>query len=372
MEIFALFSSDFPTDDVNAIASALMDSRILIPGYIPPDVGLLAIEGLEYARHALGQTTVLLPDRNLVSEMARIPRIGGIDPAQPNALTAARLMAFCQSLDITIEPSIAYHELAGVDGNEAAHEELAWFRSADHAHARAWIDLAMGRTTRLPPIPPPDGERRDLQHPLRRWRSNYAVALKIAELELADLAPVERHRRLVTWMVDDFTFAGPAAVFSAMYFAPRAPRRGMFKNLRSEDRERALAGVRNAAWDITTLSDFIRKIPEGEASGERYILATLDRALAAAAPLVLLDRDGDEDAPSLGEALTAWWPRNEAADVATTLFNHRDRVLATERPTWSADRVDARIKEGEDSLRTWRPTLSRRVTTPARSSKAYS
>jgi hypothetical protein len=370
VELFALFRPDFPTDDVTTIASVLMESGILIPGYITPEVGLLAIEALEYARHVLGQTTVLLPDRNLVSEMAKIPRVGGIDPAQPNALTAARLMAFCQSLDIMIEPSIAYHELAGIDGNEAAHEELAWFRSADHAHARAWIDLAMGRTTRLPPIPPPEVERRDLQYPLRRWRSNYAVALKIAELELADLAPVERHRRLVAWMVEDFTFAGPAAVFSAMYFAPRAPRRGMFKNLRSEDRDRALAGVRNAAWDMTTLSDFIRKIPEGEASGERYILATLDRALAAAAPLVLLDRDGDEDTPGLGEALAAWWPPHEAANVAATLFDHHDRVLATERPTWSADRVDARITEGEDRLRAWRPIVGRHIAPPSRASEA--
>ena len=354
LEMFAVFRADFPLDDVNAIGAALAAGGILVPGYIPPDVGLLSVEGLDYARLALGETTVLLPDRNLVSEMARIPRVGGLDPAQPQALTAARLMAFCQSVDILIEPSLAYHELAGVDGNAAAHAELAWFRSADHGQAKAWIDLALGRTTRLQSIAPPHVAAQDLQYPLRRWRSNYAMALKIAELELSALSSVERHLQLMTWMVDELVFAGPAAIFAAMFFGPRAPRKGMFKSLRSSDRERSLAGVRNAAWDITTLSDFVRKISEGEASHERYILATLDRALLAAAPLLFLDREASPDAPSLAEALCAWWSPSDAAHVAESIFDQMERVAAANRPIRSAAFIDEAIRRGKVSLLAWR------------------
>lgn len=355
MELFALYRPGFPADDVNAIGEALLAAGVLIPGYIPPPVGLLNIDALDYGRHALGQSTIVLADRNLVSEVAKIARRGGLDRADPNGLIAARLMAFCQAMEIMIEPSIAYHELAAGNGNGAAHAELGWFRSADFGQAQAWIDLALGRTTRLTSIPAPQPDVQDLAFPLKRWRRNYAVALKIAELELAALTPGQRHLDLLGWMVEDFLFAGPAAIFAAMYFSPQAPRKGMFKSLRSVDRDRALAGVRNAAWDITALSDFVWKIAQGDAAGRRYMLATSDKALAAAAPLVLLGPVANEDQPSLAEALRAWWSGAEADRVAASMFDQIGVVEGRELPSRPADYVDACIQAGEDRLRDWTP-----------------
>ena len=113
------------------------------------------------------------------------------------------------------------------------------------------------------------------------------------------------------------------------------------------------SGVRNAAWDITVLSDFVRKIPEGERSRERYILATQDRALAAVAPLVLLGPSETEDQISLAQALATWWPHAEAATIANTLFELVARVERGGRPQRPSDYVDTCIDLGEAKLRGW-------------------
>jgi hypothetical protein len=207
---------EFPLEDVEAIGARLMALGALVPGYIPPDVGMLSIAALRFAQDIDQTETRLLPDRNLVSRMARLVRDGAQQPlAGPNAI-AADLMAFAQAMNLQIEPSIAFHELAHRDGNAVALEELSWFRAADHGQALAWIDLAQGRIDRLPIATPEPAVERDLAYPLRRWRRNYVVALRIAELELADMTPLKRALTLFQWMVDDYFMAGPAAIFATM------------------------------------------------------------------------------------------------------------------------------------------------------------
>jgi len=53
---------------------------------------------------------------------------------------------------------------------------------------------------------------------------------------------------LLEWMDEDFLLAGPAALFVSMYYGPKAARAGLFKQLRSPNRQAAIDGARNAAW----------------------------------------------------------------------------------------------------------------------------
>ncbi len=98
----------------------------------------------------------------------------------------------------------------------------------------------------------------------------------------------------------------------------------MMKGLRGHDRAKAIAGVRNAAWDITYLSHFVDAVRDSEARQTRTILATRDDALAAIAPLVLLGPEPNEGWPSLGQALEQWWP-------ATDAKRNADRLMACAR-----------------------------------------
>lgn len=219
------FDARFPRTDVEALGAELMAAGVLAPGFIPPAVGLLRLDAVFFAKDAQGYETVVLPDRNLVSRIARVARDGHAGTLDKTTRAAVALMAYCQAADILMEPSIAFHELGAVSGNDVAREEFAWFRAADRGAAMNWVSLATGRAERIAL-----GERaplsdHDFEKPLRRWRRNYVVALKAAELELAPIdAPIDRALALLDWMDREFLLAGPAALFASMYYGPKAAR----------------------------------------------------------------------------------------------------------------------------------------------------
>jgi hypothetical protein len=264
-------------------------------------------------------------------------------------------MALSQAMNLDIDPGVAFHELAHRDGNAVANEELRWFRAADHGQAWGWIDIAMGRQDRLPSVIPGEPTALDLAAPIHRWRCNYAAALKIATLELSDETPLVKLEHLMRWMVEDFIVAGPAAMFAAMYFGPSAPRAGLLKQLNAKDRERAIAGIKNAAWDVTYISELARKANEADYSEQRFLFATGDRKLASLAACIFVDApDLDVLASILAAHLAPWWGKSASAAAKTIV----DAIgLANSRPAPFQDRqdlgyVDDPIRTGEDLIRT--------------------
>lgn len=219
-----------PIADVEMIGARLEASGALTPGFIAPEAGLLSIQTMMYAEHVDELPTILIPDRNVVTRMARIAREGILGRDDPPSRLALDLMAFAQAMNVDIEPGLAFHELAHCTSNEIASEELRWFRAANEGgggRASAWIDLAVSRSDRLPPMGPKPSENRDLDRPLHRWRCNHAVMLKAASLELDSLlSPVRRFELLIRWRIDDFILAGPAATVSMMFLAPHKARGG--------------------------------------------------------------------------------------------------------------------------------------------------
>lgn len=346
--------SDFPRDDVVKIGRFLSESGSLVPSFIPAPVGLLNIEALVYAKEVDGIDIQILPDRNLASRIALVAKQGIQREIDYSTKIAAHTMAFAQAMNLLFEPSISFHELAYNHGNEVANDELAWFRVADNAGALNWIGLALGRQKSLNAEATPIIGTADLAYPLRRWVRNYIVALKIAELELEESAPIEKARRLLTWMFEDFIFAGPAALFSTMFFSPNAARRRMIKRLRSPDRSKAIEGVKNAAWDITYMSDIAERTARGEEEKKRYIFATADKNLATIAPLIFLA----EDSWTLAEKLRAWWPRSDAEKIAETMFDIRDKIDAFPHPRKKEvppTFLDDCISRGEQIVLSWKP-----------------
>ena len=347
---------EFPLDDVEAIGARLTASGALVPGYIPPEVGMLSLAALQFARQIDQIEKRLLPDRNLASRMARLARYGTQQPLTGSTAIAADLMAFAQAMNLQIEPSIAFHELAHRDGNGIALEELSWFRAADHSKAMAWIDLAQGRIDQLPIAAPSAPVELNLAYPLHRWRRNYVVALKIAELELAVMTPLERALSLFQWLVHDYFMAGLAAIFATMYFAPFAAKKRLLKQLRSADRERAIAGIKNAAWDITHLSNFVAEAQRSEAEKISFIFATADRALSEIAPVLMIDAEEDNYVADLARRLSAWWPAADAFHVAESLFSHLRSIRGRNPPAPafpSNDPIQALIEAGEGRIRAW-------------------
>ncbi len=196
-----------------------------------------------------------------------------------------------------------------------------------------------------------------LAKPLRAWLRNYACALKILELERADLKPVARALTLMDWMATDFRFGASAALLSLVYLAPNsAPRKGAFKNNSSADREAALEGARNAAWDLTHLSEFVGRVnQQSEAGGStRYIFASFDKLLRRLARYAF-DFGAEPGKPDLlATALSEWWPAGDASALSEALFGHLQRLSA---PDWkqrdglSVAELQQYVAEGEEKVR---------------------
>ena len=349
-----------PRAEVELIASRLERSAALTPGFIAPEAGLLSIKTMLYAEHVDRLPTVLLPDRNVITRMARIARDGRLASDDFPSRLALDLMAYAQAMNVNIEPGLALLELAQSTSNETANEELRWFRAADEGgRATAWIDLAVGRSATLPTMLAKPNENLLLDEPLHRWRCNYAVMLKAASLELNPaLSPVRRFEELIAWMLSDFLVAGPAAIYCAMFLSPDAPRAGLMKGLRSHDRSRALAGVRNAAWDATYLSELVQRAQPHQYGKARCIFASADRSLSLLAPLLLFDAD-DRDAfrRHMAAKIEPWW-RRDAGRVADVILGGME--AAQNRPAPEApgveDYVGQKIAEGEAAVS--RPSTS--------------
>jgi hypothetical protein len=350
---------EFPLDDVRTIANRLDKSGAIVPGFIPPTGGLLTLEALAYASHIDRTQTVILPDRNIVSRMARAARDGVIHPADGPTQTAVDLMALAQAMNLDIEPSIAFHELAHHDGNSSANEELRWFRAANHGQAKAWIDLALGRSNRLTMTEPPPSTDFDLAKPIRRYRCNHAVALRVAALELDPVkTSFERATALLKWMFSDFIVAGPAVIFAAMFLSPRASRAGMLKQIRSPDRARALAGVRNAAWDITHLSDFVRRAESADYGVQRFLFATADQTLAQVGKLLFIGAEQlDRFERQLAAAISPWWAKDAAAvaKLITDAIASADLRSPPEAPPGVEDYIGYQIALWEHAVVQWTP-----------------
>lgn len=359
--IFAVrFPPEFPMEDVLQIASDLTASGGIVAGYIPAARGMLDLMVMEYSKMA-GERTVVLPDRNLISRMAAIAEGRARYPLDKTSQLAADLMAYCQCMDLNFDPAIAFHEFAHKVGNDEANRELAWFRASNEAQARAWVEISRGRAQTLGRLEPLALTSHDLAAPLNRWERNYIVALKIAELELSDRNPVERALALLDWMLTDFFLAGPAAVFASMYFSPNAKKRRLMKFLRSADRAKAIEGVQNAAWDMTHLSEFARRITEAGDGPARFIFATGDRGLAEIARLIPIDAEPEGLEEALAGQMAIWWPERDIAELAkrfaNAIFVSSSRPPPT-GPGGAEDPINDFIAAGERSVLGWQDAAS--------------
>ncbi len=356
-DFFAVqFPSDFPIDDMIQIASDLMADGGIVAGYIPPERGMLDLLVMKYSE-LMGETTVIIPDRNLVSRMAAIAEGRARYPLDKTSQLAADLMAYCQCMNLNYDPAIAFHELAHKDGNDEANRELSWFRASDDARALAWVNISRGRAESLGLLHHPALLiNHNLAAPLARWERNYIVALKIAELELSDRNPVERLLTLLDWMLADFFLAGPAAIFASMYFSPNAAKKRLMKSLRSADREKAIDGIRNAAWDMTYLSEFARRIEKEAAGPGRFIFATADRGLADIAKLIPIDAEAGGLVGGLARQMSVWWSERDVPILARRFADAI--VIASSRPPPTGPEgaespITDFILAGERAIRSW-------------------
>lgn len=358
-----VFSYWVPIDpvDLRTLAESLRSRDVFTPTFAAPEVD--RYDPVVYRDQAarFETSTALLVDRNIVSRW--IDMVRGAHPTADHRVAAA-VLAFAQCAEIDVEPNIALYELAFTQGQDAAVDELLAFRLADHVDPEYWAEIALDRADAIGELP--DGVLLretdltiDFTMKLRRWRRNYILALKIAELELRGGNSVDRMLEMVSWMYGDFLLGGPALALAAHYLAPNSPRKRLLKGLKSPDRERAIAGIRNAAWDLTLVSEWAIRVEKQPSEARLVLLASFDQGVHRLARSVV-DVEGIpiEAGERLGANLVRLWGDEagtrltEAVSDCYTSLENPDRQVNRQPAT---DFIDTCIPDGEAGVRAWRP-----------------
>lgn len=277
-----------------------------------------------------GTQCVFVVDRNLLTRLLSLGR--GRSATNEHRVTAA-VLAFAQTTESLIEPNMALYELAATAGTHTALEELMEFRRLDNSHPKLFADVAIGRRDSLELVylsKDPVAELSDVDFTmrLRRWRANYTAALKIATLELSSVSAERKMAGLIAWMQNEFLHIGPAFCLANRYLAPNGPKKRLFKSLRSSDRDKALAGVRNAAWDLAFVSEWWAKVRTQSEGDKLWILATLDRGLHDVAR-AFVSPAGSAESPdaSLRAEFVALWGLDKGVRLANLYhecLHHRE------------------------------------------------
>lgn len=359
METLIIHRLPLDQREVEAITLLLRGQGVFTPSFI--QAGADVYNPLTYVQQRVVSKTktILLADRNVFTRWLGLLN-GAV--AGPEHRIAAAVMAFAQCAGIMIEPNIALYEAAATAGSNAVNEELRQFRIADNLEPECWADVALGRSTKLSFTQHPESpaiQSVDFEMPIHRWRRNYIIVLKVAELALRGGRAESQMTELLRWMYEDFLIGGPAAILAAHYLAPNSDRKGLLKNLWSPDRERAVLGVRNAAWDLTLLSDWIVRVQAQERRNELSLLCSLDRKVVEFARLLTDESPEESTAVSpLTRIYESLWGPAVGRRLATLAESHLNDAgnpaRQLNRPEEAGYYVDRLIQAGEAFIRNWK------------------
>lgn len=345
--------------DLGKVAEMLRLSDVFTPTFITHEIDVYDPAVYLRQRDHFKTDTLLRLDRNVFTRILALAR--GTQATDAHRLAAA-VLAFAQCAKIEIEPNIALYEVAHQDGQATAVAELALFRRADHAHPGYWTEIALGRSDNLGGLPDlvPVSSRDlgvDFTMPIRRWRRNYILCLKLAELELAAGSAEDRLRTFVRWSYEEFLLGGPAIALAAYYLAPNAPRKRLLKGLKSDNRDRALKGIRNAAWDVSIVSQWLLDVEQQERSRQLVLLTSFDTAVHRLARAVG-DIAGRSDIPDnpLRRSLCHLWGVEAGTRLAAeieTRYANRNSLDRRINEITNAKTIDDFIAQGEARIRAW-------------------
>lgn len=345
--------------DLSKVAQMLRAADVFTPTFHAPETDIYDPTVYLEQKYRFKTETVLRLDRNVLTRILALAR--GKPPTNAHRLAAA-VLAFAQCAQIEIEPNLALYEVAHHDGNATAGSELALFRRADHVHPGYWAEIALGREDCLGELPEiahrlkPEAKT-NFTMPLRRWRRNYILCLKLAELELGAGNATERLRAFVRWSYHEFLLGGPALALAAHYLAPNAPRKRLMKGLRSADRERALEGIRNAAWDLSIVSQWLLDAEQQEKCYRLVLLTSFDAGVHRVARAVAdTSSTGDVTESPLRRSLSHLWGSESGSRLAAEIegfYENRNAPHRRINAGTNSITIDEFIAQGEARIRAW-------------------
>jgi hypothetical protein len=280
------YHSPLPPGDVEALQNLLRESNCFVPSFVGADAYSVETYIVEYAKKQT-ETTFLF-DRNLYSQVVALAKGSR---ATEKARFAAAVMAFASCASTQIEPNLALYEGSASGARRAWKRDLEIFHRADNIHPANWAALALGTAEQFDRRIP--GKRLRAEpaksfNPtgkLRFYGFVYPIVLKMAMISRMGGGSDKKMIELLNWMYYCWHFSAPATLL-AIQALSHDPPKGVFKNIGSTDRKRALAGIKNAAWDLVYITEWFERIKNQAQANQLTVLCSRDRVLLKGAELM--------------------------------------------------------------------------------------
>ena len=235
------------------------------------------------AQYAVDRTrTTFLIDRNIYSQVLGLAK-GAV--VTEKTRYAAGIMAFAHCSTAQIEPALAIYEGAASGARKGWRNDLALFHAVDSISPVNWAALALGVASRFDRKVPRRRLKSDIaanldpKSKLHSFGFVYPIVLKTAILQRDGGTCDDKMVDLITWIYNCWHFSAPCMLFACRTLCPAPPRRA-FKNLMSGDRTKALAGVRNAAWDMTYITEWHKRAKVQSEANELTVICSRDALLS--------------------------------------------------------------------------------------------
>lgn len=354
-----------PVDNASleAVEIMLQDRDVFTSGFENLDFN--PYETISYLRERYVYKTqfVFRYDRNILSRLMELMR--GDSPSGEHRV-ACGIQVFAQVTEAYIEPNIGLYELESGISDSDAQREMEVFRRIDSTHPQILANIATGSSNSIEHADIKDGivgpeAGANFEAVLDSWRACYSACLKIAALELAQLAPEEKMLELLRWFEEDLCFIAPGIILANRYFAPNARRKGLFKGLRSDNRDTALAGIRNAAWDLTFIYAWMNDVRSMQNTGRIVIMASLDKRLHSIARSLVVVGEDDLQAENSQERLleeeffTSWGAVRGKRILDAYLMAQTHRITYPEKRELTYDYTKKVERELEEAIRRFKP-----------------
>ena len=288
--------------------------------------------------HQFGASFHAILDRNVLTQLVQAAK--GVRITEPTQKASCALLAFFQVANVLIEPGVGMVEYADSSDSANPADELSYLRAFDNVHPQLVTDLALGRVDRFHPASLDLLPQKPLLYSsgaeLNEWRLQYCFALKIAMLERTKASVADKLVSLMEWMWRSFSFGAVALTFAGICFSRKFS--GLLKGIGSSDVEKALKGIRNAAWDLMIVQYFTSHVINRKETDPLYVFCTHDRALRFLAKLITTDDGTANHHDNLAQATFGTLTQAEIEQVHS---QYLDLASRTSDPTRDLNRLGA-------------------------------
>lgn len=345
--------------DIQRIANVLRKNDVFCPG---PTAGDIYNWRVCRKAHADGVTVVALLDRNVLNDVVALARTATSPVA--NRLSdrgrfGAAVMAYLLCCNILVDPGLAVHEWP-TDGLK----KLTLFRRADEADAVLYVNIALGRANRFAPsdLPPPKVglSSETLSGNVSGRKEHRLAVLKIAELELTPLSHYQKIEKFFEWTFNNYVFLPTAMNLAIQQFGPRRSK-PILRRVASADRQRALAAVDNAAWDLTVAMHWAERATKQLSEKKFWVLCSRDEALKALARNLHFSQDaGQTKEGALQKSFMDWWGTGDGNALSKRLLalmeDSHNPIRWCHQPQFE-NRISDMTRDLEARFLAWKPSL---------------